>query len=134
MVGSCSKKKLSEIPLPTALSGISRARFNLGSRNFYTFVKNNWPHKPAGNDATSRFQSVAKCYLRLHKSVQNRSGRTKCQIIRPMFNLQSQKLAGTSVPTCLKPYPIGRQQLLLVVIYQASKNGRKCRIPRLCLH
>ena len=38
-------------------------------------------------------------------SVQNGSGRTKSRITRPLFNLESPRLAGTSAPTYSKPTP-----------------------------
>ena len=67
----------------------------------YTLIDDSRPHKPAGYDFTDCFWSAAKC----NQSAQNGSGQTKSPIIQQLFNLESPRLAGTSVPTQSKAIP-----------------------------
>ena len=103
-------------------------------REYARHLKVNWSHKYAENHwRHQHFRSTAKCYLILHKSAQNGSGRPKGWIIRPLFNWDSPRLQGHPCRHNLKPHWKRRHHLLPFGIYRGSKNGGKCRIRRLCL-
>ena len=100
-IGSYSEKLL-KIPLSTAVGGISREQFKLGSQHFTHLSRIfgltkvlEWRHYllPVGY----------KMLLNTTQSTQNGSGRSKTGIVPPMFN---QSLQQHPCPHILEPYRI----------------------------
>ena len=98
-----AKKNCRKYHFATASGGISRERFKPGWPNFAIFSRticltNLSDMTPLAT--SGRLQNATKYWL-LHKNAQKKtkSGRIKSRIIRPLFDRESPKLAGTSVPT-----------------------------------
>ena len=79
---------------------------NRGSPHSTRLSEKKWLNKSAGYDATSYFLSAVKCNYILHKrGAKNGSGRSKSQIIRPLFNLDSPNVARTCMPALYTAKP-----------------------------
>ena len=104
-----TSSRLSKIPPLAASGGISREQFEQGSRHFTHLLRTidltNLPDMTS-LASSGRLQNAIKFSI-LHKSEQNGSDWTKSRIIRLLFNQESPRLAGTSVPIYSKALPDG---------------------------